>query len=151
MLGEGDKIRYSDATFDVLGPSKSELVDGELNTTSVVGMLRAGGLRALYTGDIAANVETRLVRDYDLRAHVLKAPHHGSRFSSSETFLTEINPAVAIFEGREKNRYGHPTKEALDRISNTGAKVFRTDQWGAISVIVSDAKMKISTQKKYEK
>lgn len=147
-LGEGDRIRYGDATITILSPSPSDTLDAELNTTCLVALLEYHGLRALYTGDIDANVESRLVHDYNIQAQVLKVPHHGSRFSSSEAFLAEVSPSIAAIEVGAKNRYGHPTKDALNRLAAVGAHVFRTDQSGTVGVRMEGEKLKVFVERK---
>lgn len=143
-IAEGDTIRIGSVELDVLGPSPAERLSGELNDSSIVFMLRDGSFRALYTGDIGGDVERRLARDYDLRAHVLKVPHHGSRFSSTEPFAGEVRPAIAVI-GVGKNRYGHPTPDALERLENAGAQIFRTDEDGTVRVVLRSGKLDVFT------
>lgn len=147
-LGEGDRIRYGDAVITLLSPTPSETLDAELNTTCLVALLEYHGLRALYTGDIDVNVESRLVHDYDIHAQILKVPHHGSRFSSSETFLAEVHPSVAMIEVGAKNRYGHPTKDALGRLAAVGSRIFRTDQRGTVRISLKETMIQVYVEKK---
>lgn len=145
-LQEGDKIRYRDAIIEVLGPSHGELVDAELNISSLVVRFVIGEFSALFTGDIGAAEEKRLVEKYDLKSTILKVPHHGSRFSSSKAFVDEINPAVAVIEVG-KNNYGHPTEEAIENLKSTGARILRTDQNGTVRVVVGKEGMKIYAER----
>lgn len=142
VLAEGDQIRYEDAIFKMLGPSRSDLRSKELNDTCLVVMLEKGGLRALYTGDIGQNIEDELIKKYDISADVLKVGHHGSRFSSSPEFLKAVNPKISVIEVG-KNTYGHPTPAALGRLANIGTQIFRTDLNGTIKMIFDGAKIKI--------
>jgi competence protein ComEC len=144
-VAEGDTIRIGGAALDVLGPSPGERLSGELNNSSIVFKIRNSAFRALFTGDIGSDVEQRLARDYDLRAHVLKVPHHGSRFSSTELFVQEIHPALAVIGVGEKNRYGHPTPDTLERLKRAGAQIFRTDQDGTVRIVLRDGKLKVFT------
>ena len=133
-LEEGDSIDYGDYHFAVLGPSPAELKNKAVNESSLVLMLTGPYFSALYTGDIGEATERRLVKDYDLDIDILKVPHHGSRFSSSEAFLSEITPLYAITEvGR--NSYGHPTKETLSRLGSAAETILRTDQNGTITLM----------------
>ncbi|MBI4193133.1 MAG: hypothetical protein HY536_00720, partial [Candidatus Colwellbacteria bacterium] len=79
--------------------------------------------------------ETTLGKMYGdgLKSEILKVAHHGSRYSSSERFLEYARPSIAVVEVG-KNRYGHPTREALDRLASVGSRVFRTDRDGTIMV-----------------
>lgn len=144
VLTEGDAIRAGDSELAAFGPSPQERLSGELNNSSLVLMLSSGDLRALYTADIGADVEQRLTRDYDLRAHILKVPHHGSRFSSSEAFLAEVQPAVAMIEVGT-NTYGHPTPAALERLASVKARVFRTDADGTVRAVFRGGTIELFT------
>lgn len=62
---------------------------------------------------------------------VLKAGHHGSKTSTSERFINQIKPKVALLSAGEKNRYGHPHYEVLERLNSIA--VYRTDKHGAIT------------------
>jgi len=134
QLEEGDGIRIGDARFDILAPNKQEVLSGELNDTCIVALLTTPQFKALYTGDIGANIEERLVKDYNLDVDVLKVGHHGSRFSSSEAFLKELSPDIAVIEVGSKNTYGHPTKQALERLGEFTQRILRTDKDGLIKI-----------------
>jgi len=69
-----------------------------------------------------------------LTATVLKAPHHGSRTSSSIAFIAAVRPQVAVLSLGYRNRFGFPAPEVVDRYTAAGARVFRTDRSGAVSV-----------------
>ena len=80
--------------------------------------LNYGATTALFTGDIGADAEAALMaRGAPLRAEVLKVGHHGSAGSSTAPFLAAVRPRVALIGVGKDNRYGHPTKEALDRLA----------------------------------
>ncbi len=147
VLAEGDQIRSGVDTLSLLGPSTGDLLSGELNDTCLVALLREGEFRALYTGDIGSNVEHELVQKYNLASQVLKVGHHGSRFSSSDEFLSQVTPKVSIIEVGAKNTYGHPTKEALDRLTASGTKTFRTDQNGTVKVVFDGENIEVLTEK----
>lgn len=146
QLGEGDALRIGDSRFDILSPSSQESLSGELNDSSVVALLTTPDFKALYTGDIGEFTEARLVRDYDLNVDVLKVPHHGSRFSSSEAFLKEVSPAISVIEVG-KNTYGHPTKAVLDRLLKYGSQIFRTDTQGIIKVVFENETLQVSGER----
>ena len=62
-----------------------------------------------------------------MRIDVLKVPHHGSSHSSTLAFLEAVRPTYALVSAGRQNRYGHPDAEALDRLAQVGAMVYRTD------------------------
>ena len=72
-----------------------------------------------------------------MRADVLKAGHHGSPTSSSEAFLTAVQPSVAVISVAADNDYGHPGADVLARLEALNAEIYRTDTQGEI-IIVSD-------------
>lgn len=105
--------------------------DEDTNATSVVLHFVYGQSSFLLTGDLA-NEERFIEPIPDVT--VLKAAHHGSKFSTGNAFLQEVKPEeVVISVG--KNNYGHPTKEVLERVFNAGATVLRTDQEGSIEYL----------------
>lgn len=128
----GEKIRVGLLDFSVLNPITTSV---DINETSLVFKLSFGDFDALLTGDISQKIENQLIIG---PVEILKVAHHGSKYSSSEEFLAKVSPALAIISVG-KNSFGHPTKEVLDRLSQIGAKIMRTDQNGEIE-IVSDGK-----------
>ena len=72
---------------------------------------------------------------------MLKAGHHGSKSSSSRNFLGAIQPQVVVISSGAKNRYGHPDEEVLQRITDAGAAVLRTDELGTIELVTDGRAM----------
>ena len=84
------------------------------------------------------NGEERLLqKGVDIRADYLKAGHHGSKSSSSEEFLQAVSPSAVIISCGRNNRYGHPSKEMLERVKNISGQIFVTKDQGAVKVTVS--------------
>jgi competence protein ComEC len=109
--------------------------DPDENNRSLVLKLTYGAVSFLLTGDIEQDAEAFLLHTgRDVRATVLKAPHHGSRSSSSEAFLRAVNPRVAVFSVPHDSRFGHPHRVVVDRYKALGARILRTDAHGAITV-----------------
>ncbi len=133
-LAAGTVRRIGDVTVDVLWPGgDAGGAAADENDRSLVLRLTYGKTRFLLTGDIGAGVEARLVRaGADLKADVLKAPHHGSRTSSSPALLAAAAPRfIAVTAGRG-NSYGLPHPKVVARLEATGARVLRTDRDGAV-------------------
>ena len=88
----------------------------------------------LLTGDMDSDSEQFFLRGDKsfLHAEALKVAHHGSRTSSSASFLVATNASYAFISVGERNRYGHPTIETLTRIETTKMKIKRTDRDGTI-------------------
>jgi competence protein ComEC len=152
-LGGGDKIFIGAAQgvpssgdeIDMLSPNLAFAQSADLNDTGFVELVKTPEFRTLLTADIGFNVEDWLVaQDDDLRADVLKVPHHGSKYSSGDAFLRAVNPRVAVIEVGAKNTYGQPGSSTLARLADdTSALVVRTDENGTIEVYPEDGKLKV--------
>ena len=100
----------------------------------------------LFTGDIGNKVEEELVKLYpDLKVDILKGPHHGSRFSNSESFIETTRPDAVVFSSGYLNRMKHPHPETLSRYKNSGVNIYRTDLNGAVQIISGGQKYTIRT------
>jgi competence protein ComEC len=92
----------------------------------------------LFTGDIEKLAEQELLdKGYNLKAQVLKVPHHGSNSSTSEKFLNSVSPKIAVISCGTSNSYGHPNKETLDKLKKLNCIIYRTDLDKNI-VLISD-------------
>ncbi len=97
-------------------------------------VLFTGGLNALITGDMDADLEERLLSLHEIPdLDVLIAGHHGSKYATGAALLAQTTPEVVLVSVGQ-NRYGHPAEETLRRIADAGAEAFRTDQCGNITV-----------------
>jgi competence protein ComEC len=105
--------------------------DGD-NEGSMFVKISAGEASAVFTGDAAEAAEMRMLGRADWRAQILKAGHHGSRYSTSYPWLKEVKPTHVILSCGRRNSYGHPAKDTLQRIENVRAKPLRTDRDGTI-------------------
>jgi beta-lactamase superfamily II metal-dependent hydrolase len=105
------------------------------NANSVVLRLEYGHFSMLFAGDAEAQTEERILRGgTDLASTVLKVAHHGSKYATSEDFLRRVKPQAAVISTSEANRYGHPNGDLLARLRSAGARVFRTDMQGEITI-----------------
>ncbi|ACO29896.1 DNA internalization-related competence protein ComEC/Rec2 [Bacillus cereus 03BB102] len=135
-VGEGESWRVNEAEFFVLAPTGKERSE---NNASIVLWAKLGGITWLFTGDLEEEGEKGLVATYpDLRADVLKVAHHGSNTSSITPFLSAVQPNIAIISVGERNRYGHPHKEVIERFEKMGIEIWRTDKQGAISYVFKE-------------
>lgn len=123
----GDQVRADGAALTVLWPT-GQGWSAEDNENSVALSLESGGWRAALLGDLPAPVEAVVgAGNLDL----LKAAHHGSRYSTGAELLRQSTPADAVISvGR--NTYGHPHPDVLRRLQDSGVRVWRTDQSGTI-------------------
>ena len=103
------------------------LYDLESNSGALMVTVKLGGYTMLAPGDAEKSAELELAEREDLsETDLLVVGHHGSKYSSCEEFLTEVNPEIAVISVGY-NSYGHPTQEVLDRLEETEAEVYRTD------------------------
>jgi len=134
----GDTLSWdTNVTVKVLNacPNTTSSSNGEtINNNSIVLKVTYNQVSILFTGDIQSTTESSLVTTYGdtLQANILKVPHHGSQYSSTTDFLNKVKPKKAYIEVGT-NSYGHPTTEAITRLQNTGATVYRTDQSGTLT------------------
>ena len=114
------------------------------NSTSLVFLYEEEGFLALFTGDIGSEQEQEVLDAVeslvaqkvisDVEVDVYKVAHHGSKYSNSEEFLRVLMPEISVISCAERNRYGHPHAETLERLDEVGCKVFRTDRIGQIRI-----------------
>ena len=103
------------------------------NNGSALVRLEYGKVGFLFTGDIEAAAEEQLVEQgIDLKATVLKVPHHGSKTSSSQAFIEAVHPEVAVISDGYRNHFHFPAPLVLQRYDIAGVRVFRTDLDGAV-------------------
>lgn len=127
--------------FDILFPDR-DISQFESNDGSIVGKLTYGENTFLFTGDATVYTENLIgwnEKDVTLDSDVLKLGHHGSKTSSGLLWLEKVSPEVAIISVDKNNKYGHPHKEILDRLSGMKIPYISTADRGSI-FLKSDGK-----------
>ncbi len=136
-LSPGQRMRWPGLVLDVLGPRGSLARTGspdDANDASTVLMATTPAGRVLLTGDVELRGQSQLLASgIDLRADVLKIPHHGSRYTTPR-FLHAVRPRLALISVGQGNSYGHPSSLVLGALSRAGTKILRTDHHGDIAV-----------------
>ena len=131
------KYSLGEGAFTLLAPLDDYK---DQNALSIITKFEFGETSFLFTGDADFQSESDLLESRtDVSADVLKVGHHGSETSSSQEFINAVNPEIAVIQVGENNSYGHPRGEALERLENVNAKVYRNDLNGDI-VITTDGK-----------
>jgi competence protein ComEC len=129
----GDVIRFGEVEVDVLWPPVGG--NSSTNNDSIVLRIQFGGRSILLTGDIEQAAERSLLASQQqLRADVVKVPHHGSKTSSTEGFVLAAKPTLAIISVGRNSRFGHPHKEVVERWQSNGATVLTTGEYGTITI-----------------
>lgn len=116
----------------------------DANDLSMVLLAKYDGRKILFTGDAGSMVEKRLILEKSIllsETDALKVGHHGSHSASSKGFLQTTKPQYAIISCGKKNHYGHPHEETLMQLQTIGARVYRTDQCGAIILHIRSGKI----------
>lgn len=119
----------------VLYPLKETKVriEENRNNASLVLFGQVGQYKWLFTGDLEAEGENFLMKQYpNLKTDILKVGHHGSKSSTQESFLDKLSPLIGWVSSGENNLYGHPNNEILARLENRNITTYRTDQQGAV-------------------
>ena len=140
-LHAGDVINFSkDIKLFCLHPSNIFLdqKSNNYNDYSTVFKLSHKDIDILLTGDAEYKSEeyVSLWADF-LNSEILKVPHHGSKTSSTEHFISYIKPEIAIISVGKGNKFKHPSKKIISRYKKLGTQIHRTDQDHAL-VIESD-------------
>ncbi|MFS8103559.1 DNA internalization-related competence protein ComEC/Rec2 [Lentzea alba] len=133
----GERFAWPGLEVEVIGPRRPPAA-GDTNTTvndySLVLKAHTRAGRVLLTGDVELAGQAALLGERDLRADVLKVPHHGSRYSLP-AFLKAVRPRVALVSVGTGNRYGHPSPHVINELRAGGALVLRTDKDGDLAVL----------------
>ena len=131
----GNIIDDGETIVTVIAPYYRALYS-DLNNCSVCLRLQYYQTVMLFMGDASQESEADIL-DYtgiNLKADILKIGHHGSKESSSQSFLKKVQPATAVISCGKNNKYGHPHSETLERLKTIGATVYRTDNIGTIVI-----------------
>ena len=137
-------IKTDDLNVRILSPVDFE----DNNDSSLVVKLRYKDSRFLFMGDASSNVEEKLLeKNITVSADVLKVSHHGSRSATTQSFLNAVNPTAAVLSVGDINTYNLPSIEVVQRLTDFGCKIYRTDLQGNI-VMNSDGKsINVQTEK----
>lgn len=132
-LGEGLAGRF-------VAPVKDDY--SKLNDHSAVLRLTYGQISFLFTGDaeVASELDM-LASGEELNSQVLKVGHHGSGTSTSQKFLTAVEPELAVISAGRDNSYGHPHQEIVERLEWNEIEILRTDLLGTIILITQGEKI----------
>ena len=152
LAAAGDTLaQWPGITLTVLHPPPS--FEGRENDGSLVVRLEAFGGSVMFLGDLEAAGEGQLIdaveraelggAKHRLRAHVVKAGHHGSATSSTPALVAAVDTDAVVVSAGAHNRFGHPSPEVIERWTEAGAQVWRTDHTGAVRITMSPGGMTI--------
>ena len=136
IVHAGERLQFDPSTRIFVLQPEHEYRGGDLNNQSLVVKLCYGDRTMLLTGDAGTEVEHKLefvCKDL-LSSDVLKVGHHGSSTSSSDSFLRNVHPSVALISVGKLNKFKHPSRFVISRLRNLGIEIHRTDLEGAVIV-----------------
>ena len=133
---QGDVFEYKNIYGEILYPFVGKAYqEKNINNESVVILLEMDNYRTLLMGDAEQEVENKLIEKYNLEdIYLLKVGHHCSRTSTSDMFLSETNPDIAICSCGEDNKFGHPHYETLEKFQTRDVQYLITYQEGNIVI-----------------
>ena len=145
-MKKGDEIVGKDISFRCIYPTGEEDIEDQ-NEASIVMRMDYKGLSMLFTGDIAGSTEEKIIEGSEkdiLDCDILKVCHHGSKNSSTDDFLKKVSPKLYLISCGLMNRYGHPHRDALSRMTEEGGRILRTDHMGGTQIKLADGKLIIT-------
>ncbi|MGE3404727.1 MAG: ComEC/Rec2 family competence protein, partial [Vicinamibacterales bacterium] len=147
VLRAGMTWRAGGARIRVLHPREPDWERPRVrNDDSVVVEVVYGTVAILLTGDISAAIERAILPQLTPSpVRVLKVGHHGSRTSTSRELLDAWHPHYALISAGRGNRFGHPTTEVIERLESAGARIYRTDQDGQITLTTDGRRVEVTT------
>ena len=143
--GVNTLLAFSD-TLEVRVLSPYDVTYSDENDTSLMLRFKYGETAVLFTGDAGETAERLAVKaqkDIFLRADLLKAGHHGSKYSTSERFLSAVKPRCAVISVGADNTYGLPSYVLLNRLAAHGITVYRTDQDGTVRFLLDGTDVRV--------
>jgi competence protein ComEC len=150
----GDVLDLGSTKITCLSPAADNRYE-DRNDGGLVLLYRDAQFSAMFAGDIPSEVEETIVAEYEqdtvleeqkslLDVDYYKVNHHGSKYSSGKLWLEALTPEVTTISCSSTNTYGHPHEETLERLSEAGTEIYRTDKLGAIRITLEDGGISVS-------
>ena len=134
------KSRLPESQFEYL---KSLFADSSSriksnNDRSVSLLMQFGHLTIFFSGDLEENTESSILESELITGvDILKVAHHGSKTSSSQAFLSRVQPETALISLGANNQFNHPSPEVIGRLNHFSQHIFRTDQVGQLDFLLT--------------
>jgi len=150
-IAAGDHLTVDEIGLRVLWPIRGQVpteppdTGTGINNVSVVLLGTVGARRFLLAGDVEEEIDPSLLAEGLPTVDFLKVAHHGSRTATTQAFVSTVRPRVAVASAGTGNPYGHPARSTLERLAAAGARVYRTDEDGSVSVTFDAAGMFVRT------
>lgn len=146
-MNKGEEFTIDGIDFYCMNPEKASYEDK--NTGSLVILMKYDDFDMLFTGDMDTSVEQEILNDNMIFGNidVLKVAHHGSNTASSQAFLESISADIGCVSVSDKNTYGHPAKEVMERLYRNIPNIYLTKDDGAITIKTNGKKIWIKGYK----
>ena len=135
---KGEVLKWGDkVSAQVIAPQvpPSQRLHRNLNNNSIVIRMVYGDISFLFTGDCEHEEEGEILSSgARVKATIYKVSHHGSRTGSGKNFYFLINPEVVVISAGKRNKFDHPHWEPIKLFRQTGARIYRTDYSGTITI-----------------
>ncbi|TYT60284.1 ComEC/Rec2 family competence protein [Natrialba swarupiae] len=150
IVEEGDHFEFGDATVDVLNPPTGDS-GSDLHYNSVTLTIEFGEFSYLTTGDAEADAEQRMADEHgdSLETDAYQAGHHGSTTSSTEPFMGQATPDVAIISSAYDSQYGHPHDEVLEDYADRGIETYWTAVHGDVVLTTDGNDLAVETEHEF--
>ncbi len=141
----GMVFELGSAHCTVIGPTEES---EKTNNNSIVIRVAFGNTSFLFTGDAEGVEEDSILKSgCDLASDVLKVSHHGSEYATTDAWLEEVKPSIAVISCGMDNSYGFPTAPVLKRLQQRGVTLYRTDLQGDILIRSDGVRLEVTTEK----
>lgn len=140
---ENEKFNLGEGEFEVISTGAGE---EDLNDSSIVLKLTYKDVEYLFTGDASTKIEKKILNK-NIKADVLKVAHHGSTYSTSESFLEKVNPKYAFISCAKENTYGHPHDRVINLLNEKNIETYITSELGTIILTSDGTNIKITNMK----
>lgn len=143
----GQQWHWDGVEFRILAPPATGFI--KENNNSCVLQITTTGQHLLLTGDIEAEAEQWLVEQFGsaLASTVLIVPHHGSKTSSTQAFLDQVQPTLSLVSSGYLNRFHFPHPTVSQRYHAIGSRYLNTADSGAIYIHTQDKDLSVTTER----
>jgi len=126
------------ADVQISEPAKEPKVTKQKNDDSCVVLISdENGRKVLLTGDISSKIEKKLLTNYlQLKVDILQVPHHGSKTSSSQAFIKQLSPQLAVVSAGYLNRWYMPVASVKQRYLDENIQMLNTAEVGQVIVTI---------------
>lgn len=149
----GNKIHFGEIELEIIWPDKYKDNGGNCDSLCALANIDVNNdndidANALFCGDAEHEEIDQMIKKQRLSSiNIYKCGHHGSKNAINEDAVRKLCPKITLVSVGAKNKYGHPSKSTIDKLSSVNSEIYRTDQKGTITLTFGVHKIDIATQK----